>query len=252
VGLALSRDTLHRRAGRERPNPRPNGLPRVASAPDRNPMPAACPPPSESGLEDFLFHRPGPAAPRSLSGQAPAAPPNAIWIGARIHLIVVDPGLLREASRGALQPPGSRRSRNPPSANAIGKDPADLDRQSPGLLAAGQLSGTIRHRRPPPSIPARIFAVRPAPRRRYPKIALADLKPERAAYGCPPSTPRPSWRTKASVLVALRDQRTQDARENLAARHRCRLHLRARCWARIRPASTPIRPPRPARHGPPA
>jgi len=97
-------------------------------------MPAACPPPSESGLEDFYSTAQASGTKVTLGQPPPPAQRNLDW--ARITSSSVDPAysgklrvVLYNLQQGADPEPAFR--------NAIGKTPADLDRQVQAYLAAG-------------------------------------------------------------------------------------------------------------------
>jgi hypothetical protein len=232
VGLALSRDTYTGALAESAPIP-PEWLReclRILIESNARRMPAAI----ESGLEDFYSTAQASGTKVTLGQPPPPAQRNLDW--ARIHLIVVDPAysgklrvVLYNLQQGADPEPAFR--------NAIGKTPADLDRQVQAYLAAGNFQTIAIGGRA--LDPRSDFAVRPAAPP-LPQIALADLKPERAAYGALLNT-APILAHEGLGLVALRDQRTQDARENLAAATDAASTC-ARCWlefARLNPDKAP-------------
>jgi len=238
VGLALSRDTYTGALAESAPIP-PEWLReclRILIESNARRMPAAI----EKRSRGLLFPPPRPAAPRSLSA-SPRRPPNAIWIG-QDSPHRRRSGLLREASRGALQPPAGRRSRTR-LPQRYRQDSRRSRPASPGLPGRGQLSDH-RHRRPRPRSP--LGFRRPAGR-----AAATPNRPGRPEAGarrlrCPPQH-RAILAHEGLGLVALRDQRTQDARENLAAATDAASTC-ARCWlefARLNPDKAPRRSPRP-------
>jgi hypothetical protein len=232
VGLSLSRDTYTGALAASAPIP-PEWLReclRILIESNARRMPAAI----ESGLEDFYSTAQASGTKVTLGQPPPPAQRNLDW--ARIHLIVVDPAysgklrvVLYNLQQGADPEPAFR--------NAIGKTPTDLDRQAQAYLAAGNFQTiTIGGRALDPRSD---FAVRPAAPP-LPQITLADLQATRAAYGALlNSAPVPAH--EGLGLVALRDQRTQEARENLAAATDAASTC-ARCWlefARLNPDKAP-------------
>jgi hypothetical protein len=220
AGLTLSRDTYTGALAASAPIPREwlRECVRILIESNARRLPAAI----ESGLEDFYSTAQASGTKLTLGQPPPPAERNLDW--ARIHLIVVDPAyfgklrvLLYNLQQGADPEPAFR--------NAFGKTPAELDRQAQAYLAAGNFQTVMIGGRA--LDPRSDFTARPA----LPplaQIALADLKSERAAYGALLNT-APILAHEGLGLLALREQRTQEARENLAAATDAG-STSARCW----------------------
>ncbi len=130
----------------------------------------------EPGLEDFYSTLRADGTKITLGDPLPPAERNPNW--ARLHLIVIDPAyygklrvLLYNLQQGSDPDPAYR--------NALGKTPAEIDKEAAAYLAAGNFQTTIVGGRP--LDPRRDFVVEKA-EPPAPQIALADLKPTRAGY----------------------------------------------------------------------
>jgi hypothetical protein len=232
VGLSLSRDAYTGALVASAPIP-PEWLReclRILIESNARRMPASI----ESGMEVFYSTAQASGTRLTLGQPPPPAERNLDW--ARIHLVVVDPAyfgklrvLLYNLQQGADPEPAFR--------NAFGKTPAELDRQAQAYLAAGNFQTVVTGGRA--LDPRSDFIARPV-QPPLPQIALADLQATREAYGALLNTaPVPAH--EGLALVALRDQRPQEARENLAAATDA-ASTSARCWlefARLNPDKAP-------------
>ncbi len=164
----------------------------------------------ESGLADFYSTAQADGTKITLGQPLPPAERNVNW--ARIHLLVVDPayyGKLRVVLYN-LQQGGDP---DPAYRNAFGKTPAEIDKEAAAYLAAGNFSTiTIGGR---PLDPRHDFypekAEPPAP-----QIALADLKPARAAYQALLQS-APAVAHEGLGFLALQEKRPEEARKEFAA-----------------------------------
>ncbi len=175
------------------------------------PVAGRLPPEIESGLADFYsnFEMRGSTM---LAGQPlPPAERNLNW--ARIHLLSAHPEysgklkvLLYNLRQGA--------DAEPAYLNALGKKPAEIERQAAAHLAAGQFSTAELSGRP--LNPQRDFTARVPSL--DPEIALADLTLDRAAYEeILKRQPESVQALEGLGLAAAREKRGQEARRHLEA-----------------------------------
>ena len=185
----------------------------------------------ESGMAEFYSTAQVSGTRITLGQPPPPAERTLDW--ARMHLIGVDPAyfgklrvLLYNLQQGADPEPAFR--------NAFGKTPAQIDTQAAAYLAAGSFQTvTIGGR---PLDPRSDFTPQPAPPP-LPQIALADLRPTPAAYQALLQAAAPAVAREGLGFLALREQRTEDARTQFAAATEAG-STSARCWlefARLTP-----------------
>lgn len=175
------------------------------------PVAGRLPPEFEAGLADFysIFQMRGSTL---VAGQPPPpAERNLNW--ARIHLLSTHPEysgklkvLLYNLRQGA--------EAEPAYANALGKKPAEIERQAAAHLAAGQFSTVELSGRP--LNPQRDFIARVPSL--DPEILLADLTLDSAAYEAILKRQPDSVQALEGLgLAAARDQRAEAARRYLGA-----------------------------------
>lgn len=164
----------------------------------------------ESGLADFYSTLRADGTKVTLGDPLPPAERNPNW--ARIHLIVIDPAyygklrvLLYNLQQGSDPDPAYR--------NAVGKTPAEIDKEAAASLAAGNFQTVTVGGRP--LDPRRDFVAEKA-ESPAPQIVLADLKPARAGYDALLKS-APEVAHEGLAFLALRENRTEDARKEFAA-----------------------------------
>ncbi|HOK44607.1 MAG TPA: hypothetical protein PLK67_01655 [Bryobacteraceae bacterium] len=164
----------------------------------------------EAGLADFYSTATVKRTVITLGAPLPPAERNPAW--ARIHLLTVDPEhygklrvLLHNLQQGADPDPAYR--------NAFGKTPDAIDKEAAAYLAAGKFSTITLSGRP--LNPRRDFfpeKVEPV----VAQIALADLKPARAAYEALLAQ-APAEAHEGLGFLALQENRPEEARKEFAA-----------------------------------
>jgi hypothetical protein len=206
--LALTRDTYTGALVAKSPIPRLwlRDCVRLLIEANARRMPAGI----ESGLEDFYSTVEANGTLLTLGRPLLPAERNLNW--ARIDLLATDESfygklrvMLYNLQQGADPDPSFR--------NAFGKTPAEIDKQAAAFLVAGNFTPVTVGGKP--LDPRRDFDVEDA-EPPLPDVALADLKPSRAAYEALLAA-APAEAHEGLGLVALKAGRTEEARKEFAA-----------------------------------